>query len=575
MRSLIGNIIFLAALLLIMARFLTVWAGTPFPIDLISSNSMSPSLMEGDIIAWTPTTMDDIKRGDVVVFKSYVNWPGEKLVVHRVANIVKDSHGNPLLETKGDANEWTDQDAPQVLEQYIREDHVIGKVVSVGQQPLKIPFIGYLGIWVSHGLDLLAQPTAEKGSLVYVGVFAPLTASAVILVILIFVIPEKAKSIKEKIRFYIFGHRPSSIKKTLVFFLVAYVVFLTVIHCFAFDSMSASVGINGDSPESGMNFGRIVPGTTSFSKDLPVFNPSITPVKGIVFGRGQINNIVTREIFELKPGATKAVYLRAEAPNGTQNGSYAGDIMVYSSPFWLLFPNEFIKNLCNWNAEATVYCLDLLTALFLTSITMFLLISITFTGEKYTIWTTDRSWHHSSKLILKKETIARTSVVSKKIRQLLGRNVGWITKTDLAEIGTKKTLLSSLVKPVLASSVVIPILFLITDQIAAMIISTLIAGLAGYFISCKTRKKIILTIILTMSMVITYMMIYTNILLITKQHTTLELMALGLGAVGVYLLILGFFLIPLILLSWYLVRILRNLKERKDPLLMLEGSCDL
>jgi len=95
-----------------------------------------------------------------------------------------------------------------------------------------------------------------------------------------------------------------------------------------------------------------------------------------------------------------------------------------------------------------------------------------------------------------------------------------------------------LVKPVLASSVVTPILFLIIDQIAAMIKSTLIAGLAGYFIICKTRKKIILTIILTMSMVITYMMIYANILLITKHHTTLELMALGLGTVGVYLLFL-------------------------------------
>lgn len=292
-----------------MARFLTVWAGTPFPIDLISSNSMSPSLMEGDIIAWTPTTMNDIKKGDVVVFKSYVNWPDEKLVVHRVADIIKDSKGESLLETKGDANKWTDQAGPHIPEPYIREDHVIGKAVSIGQQPLKIPFIGYLGLWVSQGLDLLAQPTAEKGSLVYIGVFAPLTISAVILVILIFVLPEKAKTAKEKIRLYIFGHRPLNIKKTLVLFLVAYVIFLTVIHCFAYDSMPASAGINSDSAGSGMNFGRIVPGSTSFSKDLPVFNPSIMPVKGIVFGSGQMNKYVNREIFELKPGETKAVYL--------------------------------------------------------------------------------------------------------------------------------------------------------------------------------------------------------------------------------------------------------------------------
>ena len=150
-----------------MARFITVWSGTPFPIDLITSGSMSPSLAEGDIVAWTPTSISEIHKGDVIVFKSYVSWPGEKLVVHRVIDIKKDSKGNFLLETKGDANEWADQGvAPHIPEEYIREDHLIGKILSIGQQPLKIPFVGYIGLWVSRGLDLLAQPSTDKGSLV-------------------------------------------------------------------------------------------------------------------------------------------------------------------------------------------------------------------------------------------------------------------------------------------------------------------------------------------------------------------------------------------------------------------------
>jgi hypothetical protein len=392
---------------------------------------------------------------------------------------------------------------------------------------------------------------------------------------LIFIIPEKATTVKEKIRLYIFGHKPMSTKKTLILFLVAYVVFLTVIHCFAYDSMPASLGINSKSPESAMNFGRLAQGSTSSSKDMPVFNPSVMPVKGVVFGRGQINNYVNGETFELKPAETKQVHLRAKAPNETQNGSYMGNIMVYSSPFWLLFPDAFIKNLVNWNAEATVYCLDLLSALLLTSITMILLISITFVGEKYTVLTTDISWRHPSKLVLKKETIRQTSMAKIKIKRGLGKYIGWITNTDLAEVKNKKTLLPSLAKPVLASLVVVPVLFFITDQILAMIISVLIAGLVAYLISCKIRKKIVLTIILAMFMVATYLMIRANMLLVLKYHTILELMALGLGAAGVYLILLGLFLVPLILLSWCLTRILRNLKERKDPLLMLEGSCDL
>jgi preprotein translocase subunit Sec61beta len=109
----------------------------------------------------------------------------------------------------------------------------------------------------------------------------------------------------------------------------------------------------------------------------------------------------------------------------------------------------------------------------------------------------------------------------------------------------------------------------------AMIIAALIAGLVAYFVSCKIRRKIILTTVLAISMAIAYMMIHTNIILTTKDYTMIELMALGLGATGVYFLLLGVLLIPLSLLSWFLTHLIRNLKEQKDPLLMLEGRCDL
>ena len=144
-----------------MARFLSVWTGIPFPIDLITSDSMSPSLMEGDVIAWTPITIDEIQIGDVVVFKSYVRWPDEKLVVHRVTDIKTDgTTGRPILETKGDANEWVDQKGPHIPEPYIREDHLMGKPISIGQQPLKIPVVGYLGIWMNQGMESLSQCAA-------------------------------------------------------------------------------------------------------------------------------------------------------------------------------------------------------------------------------------------------------------------------------------------------------------------------------------------------------------------------------------------------------------------------------
>jgi signal peptidase I len=159
---------------------------------------MSPTLLEGDIVAYTPIKIEDVKIGDIVVFKSYIHWPDEKIVVHRVSEIKKDSKGNLILETKGDKNIFTDQAGLHVPEPYIRGDHLIGKVLSIGQLPLKIPFVGYIGIWINHGLNSISQSTSSKEPLSYALIFAPLTISIVILVIFIFILSEKSKQLKRK-----------------------------------------------------------------------------------------------------------------------------------------------------------------------------------------------------------------------------------------------------------------------------------------------------------------------------------------------------------------------------------------
>ena len=147
MRPLIGNLLFISALLLIFARFLTVWAGTPFPVNLVTSDSMNPTLIEGDVVAWTPARIEDVEIGDVIVFRSLIHWPDEKVVVHRVSDIAQTNSGNILLETKGDKNDYTDQAGPHIPEPYIREGNLMGKIISVGPIPVKIPFIGAIGLW--------------------------------------------------------------------------------------------------------------------------------------------------------------------------------------------------------------------------------------------------------------------------------------------------------------------------------------------------------------------------------------------------------------------------------------------
>jgi len=544
-------------------------------MDLVTSDSMTPTLMEGDVVAWTPTNIEDVKVGDVIVFKSYLHWPDEKIVVHRVSDIRHNSKGEILFETKGDNNKWTDQAGPHIPEPFIREDHLMGKVLSIGQVPLKIPFIGYIGVWVNQGLNLISQPSSSKGSLDYIGIFAPLTISIVILVVLIFLLPEKAKTFKEKIRLNIIGRKPLNMKRTLVSFFVAYIVFLTVIHCFAFDSITTSVGINENSEDSGLDFGKIGIGVESTPKDLPLINPSVMPVKGIVFANEDMSGFVERKVFVLDRGNTSLAPIRAISSNQSKNGSYFGNIMVYSSPFWLIFPDEFMQSLVNWHGESTVFILDILSALILTTLTVVSLISITYAGDKYIIWSINRSWQHPSRLFFKKKTVDKVIRAKKNVKRNFKRNIGWITKVDFSENKFKEEMFSSIGKPIIAALIILPLFFLLEDQMFAMFIAVLIAGFFAYLISCKLRNKIVLTVLISLIVGISYMTVTSNITILSQEHEMVDLMALSLGTIGVFLLVLSILLIPLSLAIWAILHFIRNVKEQKDPLLSLEGRCDL
>jgi len=566
-------LLFIAALFLIIARFLSVFSGTPFPVDLVTSDSMTPTLMEGDIVAWTPTEIEEIEIGDIIVFKSYVTWPGEKLVVHRVSDIRTSPKGTILLETKGDKNDWTDQKGPHIPEPYIREDHVMGKIVSIGSVPLKVPFIGQFGIWINEGLNTISQPASSKESINYIGIFAPLTISAVILVILVFIVPEKAETIKEKLHQSILGKKPLNLKKTMITLLITYILFFTVIHAFAYESMNASVGINTNCPDSNIEFGRIKENKKSFYRDFPVINPSAMPVKGIIFAKGNIGDYITKKTFELDRAEERTLKLQAFAPNGSKNGSYMGDIMMYSSPFWLMIPNPIIETLYNWNAEATVFTLDFLSGLILTFLTFVLLISITLINDKTRELIIDRSWQHPSRIILGEKIIKKLKSFKTKAKQKIKKNIIWILKIDIAD--KKEKMFSSVKKPAIASLIIIPIIYIMEEKLAAMILSVILAGIIAYFISCKIRKKIVITVLITASFTIAYMMINSNIIILGKEANIIEILSLSLGIIGLYMLIFTFLLIPLTFVVWKIASIIRNVKEEKEPLLSLEGRCDL
>jgi len=98
--------------------------------------SMSPLFRPGDRILFAPCRIEDLSRGDVIIF----NAPGqEERVVHRVITT-----GPAGIRTKGDANLSRDS-------WELRQEHIIGRAVSLERRGRMI------GVWGGGAGHLAAR----------------------------------------------------------------------------------------------------------------------------------------------------------------------------------------------------------------------------------------------------------------------------------------------------------------------------------------------------------------------------------------------------------------------------------
>lgn len=111
----------------VVAIWLVIWASFGSnPFYVVSSGSMIPVLQINDVLVVRDGgSWDDLRVGDIIVF----NKPegGDRVIVHRIAEIDVDGDGDRVIRTKGDANPASipGTDFP------IREDDYIGKVIYV------------------------------------------------------------------------------------------------------------------------------------------------------------------------------------------------------------------------------------------------------------------------------------------------------------------------------------------------------------------------------------------------------------------------------------------------------------
>lgn len=114
-------------------------------LSVVVSGSMEPTFYRGDIVILEKADFFGIKEfdpeelqvGDVVVYNAA--WYDQP-VIHRVINIT-DINGTTMYVIKGDNNERPDP-------YYVKPSQIQQKVVTLGDNLIVIPKIGYLSLWL-------------------------------------------------------------------------------------------------------------------------------------------------------------------------------------------------------------------------------------------------------------------------------------------------------------------------------------------------------------------------------------------------------------------------------------------
>lgn len=134
-KSLIGWILYiviLVGLIYGIPKGLAYVLKTEYPMASITSGSMWPSLKRGDLILIKGIDgKEEIKVGDIVVYKNPKGF-----TIHRVIEMNEET-----FVTKGDANNVNDNP--------VEYNQIIGKIVNFRNKPLRIPFLGMVGIFIN------------------------------------------------------------------------------------------------------------------------------------------------------------------------------------------------------------------------------------------------------------------------------------------------------------------------------------------------------------------------------------------------------------------------------------------
>ena len=521
MKKLLGNFSFFVIVIIIVAKFSTIFTSVSFPLSTIVSDSMEPALHKGDIVPWIPCDIKDVKKGDIIVYKSMAYWNGKRYIVHRVDSIIM-RNGKKLLITKGDANNYTDQAGPHVPEPPVNNEMLEGKLIMFGEKPIKLPYMGYPWLIASKFSRKMVAPikwrSPQPGA--HFMIFTPfLFFFSIFLTLIVLWIPN-GKSINEKLHELIFGEARLPASRIILYTMAMFIPFLLFTSFFSFDHASLSE-----------------------SKETFVFNPSMIKVRAIAFFSD--GNSINKKIFDIDSGEGETIKI-----NGT------GEIYVYSSPFWLFIPKGVMQFFYGINPKLCIITASLLSSFLLSFIASLLLIITSTLYDSYVrmkAYSTYATMYSKIKLLKLYSFAAFLSYLFKKSKTWFHDFSSW------GEISKRTYYLVLLY---------LPFSFFLIDGLSNLfmisILSTIFVAFVAFLFNARSKND---AAFLSFSSSMLYSSIFVGKGMIYVEKYMVARFIQFLAVTTLLSLVLFIIMFSIILILFYIMRLIM---EKVDPVTMIE-----
>jgi len=115
-----------------------------FPIHVVRSESMVPTLDPGDLVIVKATSSNKVDLGEIIVYHAPRPYPSP--IIHRVTDIVNDD-GYIYFRTKGDNNPTSDS-------YLVYSSDIIGEYTGY-----KVPVIGHLILFLQSPIGIIVTIT--------------------------------------------------------------------------------------------------------------------------------------------------------------------------------------------------------------------------------------------------------------------------------------------------------------------------------------------------------------------------------------------------------------------------------